>query len=154
MVETGEEAPNLPRLRLASCKETGAEERTLRTCQEEPADLPGSERRLLITDPQSTEYEIHWQDERTLEFRDYKSGEVLRFGCSPDSREWVRTDVGMSSTKMLDDVCAAARYFPLERLAVSPQCGFSTSVIGNAITVDDERCKLRTLVERAGKIWG
>ena len=48
----------------------------------------------------------------------------------------------------------AARYFPLEGLAVSPQCGFSTSVVGNAITVEDEGYKLRTLVETAGRIWG
>ena len=43
---------------------------------------------------------------------------------------------------------------PLERLALSPQCGFATSVLGNALTVEDERVKLRTIVETARAVWG
>jgi 5-methyltetrahydropteroyltriglutamate--homocysteine methyltransferase len=42
----------------------------------------------------------------------------------------------------------------LERLALSPQCGFATSVLGNALTVEDERAKLRTIVETAAAVWG
>jgi 5-methyltetrahydropteroyltriglutamate--homocysteine methyltransferase len=42
----------------------------------------------------------------------------------------------------------------LERLAVSPQCGFSNSVIGNAITPADQERKLRRVVETARRIWG
>ena len=48
----------------------------------------------------------------------------------------------------------ASAFVPLERLALSPQCGFATSVVGNAITVEDEQRKLRTIVETAGRIWG
>ena len=48
----------------------------------------------------------------------------------------------------------AARFLPLERLALSPQCGFATSVIGNAIAVEDERRKLRVIVETARVVWG
>ena len=48
----------------------------------------------------------------------------------------------------------ASRFVPLERLAVSPQCGFATSVIGNSLTVEDEEYKLRTIVETAERIWG
>ena len=48
----------------------------------------------------------------------------------------------------------ASRFVPLERLALSPQCGFATSVIGNAITVEDEEYKLRTVVETAERVWG
>ena len=48
----------------------------------------------------------------------------------------------------------AARHVELERLAVGTQCGFSTSVVGNAITEDDERRKLETLVRAARRIWG
>jgi 5-methyltetrahydropteroyltriglutamate--homocysteine methyltransferase len=47
----------------------------------------------------------------------------------------------------------AARYVPLERLAISPQCGFSTSVVGNEISIEDEEHKLRTLVETAERVW-
>jgi 5-methyltetrahydropteroyltriglutamate--homocysteine methyltransferase len=43
---------------------------------------------------------------------------------------------------------------PLERLALSPQCGFATSVLGNAISPADEEAKLRTIVETAARIWG
>jgi methionine synthase II (cobalamin-independent) len=41
----------------------------------------------------------------------------------------------------------------LERLAISPQCGFATSVIGNAVSVEDEEYKLQTLVETAEQVW-
>jgi 5-methyltetrahydropteroyltriglutamate--homocysteine methyltransferase len=47
----------------------------------------------------------------------------------------------------------ASQYMPLERLALSPQCGFATSVIGNALTVEDEVRKLRTLTETAREVW-
>ncbi len=49
---------------------------------------------------------------------------------------------------------AASRFVPLERLALSPQCGFSTSIVGNRVTVEDERGKLGLIVETAGKVWG
>ena len=47
---------------------------------------------------------------------------------------------------------AASRYVPLERLAVSPQCGFATSVLGNALTIDDERAKLGLVAEVARRV--
>ncbi len=48
----------------------------------------------------------------------------------------------------------AGRYFPIEQLALSPQCGFSTSIVGNSITVDDERSKLETIARTAAAVWG
>jgi 5-methyltetrahydropteroyltriglutamate--homocysteine methyltransferase len=48
----------------------------------------------------------------------------------------------------------AGRYFPIEQMALSPQCGFSTSVVGNSITVDDERTKLETIARTAAAVWG
>jgi 5-methyltetrahydropteroyltriglutamate--homocysteine methyltransferase len=48
----------------------------------------------------------------------------------------------------------AARYMPLVRLALSPQCGFATSILGNALTVADEQAKLRTIVATAERVWG
>ena len=47
----------------------------------------------------------------------------------------------------------ASRYLPLQRLAISPQCGFSTSTLGNALSVEDQERKLATLVEAARRIW-
>jgi 5-methyltetrahydropteroyltriglutamate--homocysteine methyltransferase len=48
----------------------------------------------------------------------------------------------------------ASRFVPLERLAVSLQCGFSNSVIGNTITPADQQRKLRRVVETARRVWG
>jgi 5-methyltetrahydropteroyltriglutamate--homocysteine methyltransferase len=48
----------------------------------------------------------------------------------------------------------AARYVPLEQLAISPQCGFASSVVGNLISADDQRRKLETVVETARRVWG
>jgi 5-methyltetrahydropteroyltriglutamate--homocysteine methyltransferase len=48
----------------------------------------------------------------------------------------------------------ASRFVPLERLAVSPQCGFSSSVIGNAITAADQERKLSLVVDTARRVWG
>jgi 5-methyltetrahydropteroyltriglutamate--homocysteine methyltransferase len=48
----------------------------------------------------------------------------------------------------------AATVVPLERLALSPQCGFSTSVVGNSLSLEDERAKLRTIAETAAEVWG
>jgi len=48
----------------------------------------------------------------------------------------------------------ASALVPLERLALSPQCGFATSVIGNRITVEDQKRKLRVICETAREVWG
>jgi 5-methyltetrahydropteroyltriglutamate--homocysteine methyltransferase len=48
----------------------------------------------------------------------------------------------------------ASRYAPLEQLALSPQCGFSSGIGGNAMTVKDEIAKLRLVVETAREVWG
>src|SRR5687768_15409954 len=70
--------------------------------------------------------------------------------------------LGLVSTKVpelesMDElerrVAAAAEYVPLERLAVSPQCGFGSDVAGNLVSEDDQRRKLERVVELANKIW-
>ena len=48
----------------------------------------------------------------------------------------------------------ASAFVPLERLALGPQCGFATSVIGNRITVEDQKRKFRVICETAGEVWG
>jgi methionine synthase II (cobalamin-independent) len=49
---------------------------------------------------------------------------------------------------------AAARYVPLERLCLSPQCGFSSTHHGNALSQDDQWRKLELVVDVARKVWG
>jgi 5-methyltetrahydropteroyltriglutamate--homocysteine methyltransferase len=48
----------------------------------------------------------------------------------------------------------AAKYVPLDQLCLSPQCGFSSTVEGNALTPDEQAAKLRLVVETAAEVWG
>jgi 5-methyltetrahydropteroyltriglutamate--homocysteine methyltransferase len=48
----------------------------------------------------------------------------------------------------------AAKIVPLEQLAISPQCGFSSTAEGNVVSVDDERRKLELCVRAARDVWG
>jgi 5-methyltetrahydropteroyltriglutamate--homocysteine methyltransferase len=47
----------------------------------------------------------------------------------------------------------ASRFIPLEQVCLSPQCGFSSTIDGNALTVDEEIAKLRLVVETAQEVW-
>ena len=47
----------------------------------------------------------------------------------------------------------ATQFIDLDRLAISPQCGFASTVAGNPVTEDDERKKLRLVVQAAAAIW-
>jgi 5-methyltetrahydropteroyltriglutamate--homocysteine methyltransferase len=49
---------------------------------------------------------------------------------------------------------AASKYVPLEQICLSPQCGFSSTVDGNALTVEQEVAKLRLVAETAREVWG
>jgi 5-methyltetrahydropteroyltriglutamate--homocysteine methyltransferase len=95
-----------------------------------------------------------------LEYDDPRSGSFEPLRRVPGDR-WVV--LGLVTTKRprlesVDDLArridAASRCVPLERLAVSTQCGFATSVLGNALTIDDERAKLGVVAEVARKVWG
>jgi 5-methyltetrahydropteroyltriglutamate--homocysteine methyltransferase len=48
----------------------------------------------------------------------------------------------------------AAKYVPLDQIAISPQCGFSSDVVGNLISPDDQKRKLEVVVETARQVWG
>jgi 5-methyltetrahydropteroyltriglutamate--homocysteine methyltransferase len=48
----------------------------------------------------------------------------------------------------------ASRYARLDQLALSPQCGFSSGIGGQTMTVDDEIKKLKLVVETANEVWG
>jgi 5-methyltetrahydropteroyltriglutamate--homocysteine methyltransferase len=95
-----------------------------------------------------------------LEYDDPRSGSFEPLARVPDDRWAV---LGLVTTKRPDlesvdelarRVEEASRFVPLERLAISSQCGFATSVLGNALTVDDERAKLGVIAETARKVWG
>jgi len=47
----------------------------------------------------------------------------------------------------------AARFVPLANLALSPQCGFGSDVVGNLVSEDDQKRKLERVVETARQVW-
>jgi 5-methyltetrahydropteroyltriglutamate--homocysteine methyltransferase len=47
----------------------------------------------------------------------------------------------------------ASRYIPVDRLALSPQCGFASAMEGNLLTVDDQWRKLQRVVDTARTVW-
>ncbi|HEY3068190.1 MAG TPA: 5-methyltetrahydropteroyltriglutamate--homocysteine S-methyltransferase [Methylomirabilota bacterium] len=95
-----------------------------------------------------------------LEFDDARSGDFSPLRFVP---RHVRVVLGLVTTKVgtleakdalrrrLDE---AARYVPLEQLCISPQCGFSSTVEGNEITLDQQQAKLARCVEVAREVWG
>ena len=94
-----------------------------------------------------------------LEYDDDRSGGFEPLAAVPEDKHVV---LGLVTTKsgrretpeqLTGRIREAARVIPLERLALSPQCGFATSVLGNSLTREDEEAKLRTIVETAGLVW-
>jgi 5-methyltetrahydropteroyltriglutamate--homocysteine methyltransferase len=78
-----------------------------------------------------------------------KPGKIVVLGL-------VTTKFGeMESKELLKRrIAEAAEYVPLEQLALSPQCGFSSTVHGNNIAVEAQRAKLRLVAEVAAEVWG
>ena len=95
-----------------------------------------------------------------MEYDDDRSGDFKPLRFLPKGKTVV---LGLVTTKFdqmesKDDlkrrIDEAARYAPLEQLALSPQCGFSSTVHGNNIAVEAQRNKLRLVVETAREVWG
>jgi len=99
-------------------------------------------------------------DRFLLEYDDERSGtfEPLRF--IPRGKTVV---LGLVSSKrpqveskraLIQRIEEAARYVPLEHLALSPQCGFASTMEGNLLSEDDQWAKLRLVVDTAREVWG
>ena len=95
---------------------------------------------------------MEWDDERSGGFEPLRfvpKGKVVVLGL-------VTTKHGDLERK--DDlkrrVEEASAFVDVDQLCLSPQCGFSSTVEGNVLTVDDEIAKLRLVVETAEEIWG
>jgi 5-methyltetrahydropteroyltriglutamate--homocysteine methyltransferase len=95
-----------------------------------------------------------------LEYDDERSGDFSPLRFVPANKTvvlgLVTSKVGdLESTQdLMQRVDEAAKYVPLERLCLSPQCGFSSTVHGNEITQDDQWAKLELVVNTARTIWG
>jgi 5-methyltetrahydropteroyltriglutamate--homocysteine methyltransferase len=95
-----------------------------------------------------------------LEYDDRRSGgfEPLRF--VPKGK---RVVLGLITTKrpqleskdeLKRRIDEAAKFVPLDQLCLSPQCGFSSTQEGNELTAEEQRAKLRLVVETAQDVWG
>ena len=95
-----------------------------------------------------------------MEYDDDRSGDFAPLRFLPEGKTVVlgimttKRPVLESKDELKRRIDAAARYAPLEQLAISPQCGFSSTVHGNDLTEDDEKAKLARLVEVAEEVWG
>lgn len=99
-------------------------------------------------------------DHFLLEYDDERSGDFAPLAAVPSG---VKVVLGLVTTKFgrlenADDlrrrIDDASRYVPLEDLAISPQCGFASTVEGNIITPEDQRRKLALIVQVADQVWG
>ena len=95
-----------------------------------------------------------------MEYDSERSGSFEALRDVPDDKFVV---LGLVTTKtpslepvdrIVARVTEASRHIPMERLGLSPQCGFASSIIGNRISADDQQRKLDLVVSAARALWG
>jgi 5-methyltetrahydropteroyltriglutamate--homocysteine methyltransferase len=106
----------------------------------------------LLTEMNVDAYFLEYDDARSGDFKPLRflpKGKTVVLGL-------VTTKLGALESKdqLKRRIEEAAGYAPLEQLALSPQCGFSSTVHGNDIAVEAQRDKLRLVVETAREVWG
>jgi 5-methyltetrahydropteroyltriglutamate--homocysteine methyltransferase len=99
-------------------------------------------------------------DRFLLEYDDDRSGTFAPLRFVPSGRSVV---LGLISSKrpqlengdaLIRRIQQAATYVPLENLALSPQCGFASTMEGNLLTEEEQWAKMRLVVETAQRVWG
>ena len=106
----------------------------------------------LLSEMNIDAYFLEYDDDRSGDFRPLRflaKDKLVVLGL-------VTTKFGAMESKdsLKRRIDEAAKYAPLAQLALSPQCGFSSTVHGNNIAVEDQRSKLRLVVETAQEVWG
>lgn len=106
----------------------------------------------LLSEMKLDAFFMEYDDERSGDFKPLRyltPGKTVVLGL-------VTTKFGAMESKdaLKRRIDEAAKYAPLEQLCLSPQCGFSSTVHGNNIAVEDQRNKLRLVVETAQEVWG
>jgi 5-methyltetrahydropteroyltriglutamate--homocysteine methyltransferase len=95
-----------------------------------------------------------------LEYDDERSGNFAALKDIPEDKFIV---LGLISTKtgrlesvdyLRRRITTAARYFPFAQLGVSTQCGFASSILGNPISPEEQKQKLKLVVRTAREVWG
>jgi 5-methyltetrahydropteroyltriglutamate--homocysteine methyltransferase len=95
---------------------------------------------------------MEWDDARSGGFEPLRflpKGKVVVLGLITTKRGALEDRDRLRSR--IDD---ASRYVDLDQLCLSPQCGFSSTVEGNALTREQQAAKLRLIVEVADEVWG
>jgi len=95
-----------------------------------------------------------------MEYDSERAGDFTPLRFAPDDKVIV---LGLVTTKTPENdpkdvikrrIEEAAKFVPLENLALSPQCGFASAARGNPITFDDQKRKLELVMEVADEVWG
>ncbi len=99
-------------------------------------------------------------DSYFLEYDDPRSGDFAPLRFVPKGKTVV---LGLVTTKLddlesRDDILRrieeAAKFMPVEQMALSPQCGFSSTADGNDVAVESQAKKLRLVLDVAREVWG
>ncbi len=106
----------------------------------------------LLSEMKLDAFFMEYDDERSGDFKPLRyltAGKIVVLGL-------VTTKFGQLEDKdaLKRRIDEASKYAPLDQLCLSPQCGFSSTVHGNNIAVEDQRNKLRLVVEVAQEVWG
>ena len=95
-----------------------------------------------------------------LEYDDERSGGFAPLSKVSDDKKVVlglittKTPALEDKQKVIDRIHEAAKYVPLDRLYLSPQCGFASCEIGNKLTEEEQWAKLKLVKEIAEEVWG
>ena len=101
--------------------------------------------------PNFSTYFLEYDDERSGGFeplRDVPEDAFVFLGLVSSKRPELEDDAELLAR--IDD---ASGFFPRERLGLSPQCGFASTIGGNPLTVDEEEAKLRLVADVAARAW-
>ncbi len=97
-------------------------------------------------------YFLEYDDERSGTFEPLRfvpRGKMVVLGVITSKRSELETKDFVK--RRIEE---ASNFVPLDQICLSPQCGFSSTVDGNALTMEQQSAKLRLVVETAKEIWG
>ena len=95
---------------------------------------------------------MEWDDERSGGFEPLRflpKGKVVVLGLVTTKRGELE-----AKDELKRRIEEAAQFTDVDQLCLSPQCGFASTVEGNALTVEEQAAKLRLVVEVADEVWG
>jgi 5-methyltetrahydropteroyltriglutamate--homocysteine methyltransferase len=106
----------------------------------------------LFNDLQIDGYFMEWDDERSGGFEPLRfvpKGKTIVLGLVTSKRPELE-----SKDELKARIEEASRYVDIDQLCLSPQCGFASTELGNALTLEEEAAKLRLVLEVADEVWG